>query len=415
MRISNIIIAFILLISSACVYGAQNAKITVDKEGSYYYWFTYSDINGKAVTTTPAPFSDKKTTVELPLVKDAVPKCKLFVLNETTGNEAVLDITPKAGAAVKFDLKASSFDRVRRVEVLVTSIADKAPVAACVVKLGAGKDQQVETLDPSALGVARFEDAHSGTVKVSVEYGEGKTSSQDVDIPLERDDRVPRIEVPVVGQVDTVNAPVSSAKTEEKAKEPVNSFINFPMAVVGMVLFGLILWGAVRMMSNRGAGFRQVMQKVGVDLPGEPEPVGLQAQTAQVAPVDPTVCAFCGGKKDAVTGTCACSLGGAAPSATPSAGSGPRLIATQGAYMGSIFQIDGTMVIGRDESNPIPLPLDTTVSRKHAAITNAGGTVTVADQGSSNGTFVNGVKITEQVLKPGDEVQIGSSRFRFEA
>src|SRR5665647_944054 len=77
-RFALIIIA-IFLVSSAAIYGAQNAKITVDKEGSYYYWFAYTGLNGKQVTTTPVSFTDKKSTIELPLVKDAVPKCTLFV------------------------------------------------------------------------------------------------------------------------------------------------------------------------------------------------------------------------------------------------------------------------------------------------------------------------------------------------
>jgi pSer/pThr/pTyr-binding forkhead associated (FHA) protein len=39
----------------------------------------------------------------------------------------------------------------------------------------------------------------------------------------------------------------------------------------------------------------------------------------------------------------------------------------------------------------------------------------VTDLGSSNGVFVNGVRIGgSQPLRSGDEVQIGNTRFRFE-
>jgi pSer/pThr/pTyr-binding forkhead associated (FHA) protein len=34
--------------------------------------------------------------------------------------------------------------------------------------------------------------------------------------------------------------------------------------------------------------------------------------------------------------------------------------------------------------------------------------------GSSNGTFVNNNRITQQPLSPGDLVQIGSTKFRYE-
>ena len=414
MRSFILVIIAIILVSSA--YGAQNAKITVDKEGSYYYWFTYSDIKGKPVTTTPVGFTDKKATIELPLVKDAVPKCVLFILNETTGNEAVLLVNTTSGKPIKFDLKAAGFDKVRRVEVLVTSAGK--PAAAAIVRLDLGdKKEHLQVLDPSAQGIVQFTDVPSGTTKVSVEYGDGKTASQDVDVPLERDDRIPRVEIPIVGQIDTVNAP-GAAKADGEAtapvKEPVNTTVNLPTAIVGLLFLGLIVYGATKLMGKRGAGFRQVMKRVGVNLPGEPEPESVPLQSTSAAPVDPTICPFCGGKKDPATGACACTVGAGAAASAPIAGSGPRLIATQGAYAGAIYQLDGTMIAGRDESNPIAFPQDTTVSRKHARIVSAGGTVTITDEGSSNGTFVNGVKITEQALNPGDEVQIGNTRLRYE-
>ncbi len=413
LRYFILIIIALILVSSA--YGAQNAKITVDKAGSYYYWFTYNDVKGKPVTTTPAGFGDKKATIELPLVKDAVPKCTLYVLSETTGNEAVLPVNAKPGQPIKFELKASSFDKVRRVEVLVTSASDRTPAAAAVVKmdLGDGKEH-LQVLDPSAEGIVQFTDVPSGTAKVIVQYGDGKTTSQDVDIPSEREDRVPRVEIPVAGQIDTIKATeAQKAEGQAPAKESVNVGVNLPTAVVGLMLLGLIVFGAIKLMGGRGAGLRQAMKSVGVNLPGEPEPEPVPLQATPAAPVDPTVCPFCGGKKDPVTGACACTVDGASVS-IPSAGSGPRLVATQGIYAGSIYQLDGTVIVGREESNPIAFPQDNTVSRKHARIVCAGGTVTITDEGSSNGTFVNGVKITEQALDPGDEVQIGSTRLRFE-
>ena len=102
----------------------------------------------------------------------------------------------------------------------------------------------------------------------------------------------------------------------------------------------------------------------------------------------------------------------------PPVASQPRLIGTMGVYSGSIFplNINGTGVtLGRETSNTIPLNNDTTVSRRHAAIRNESGAYVVSDEGSANGVFVNGVRISgAQPLRPGDEVQIGNTRFRFE-
>ena len=44
-----------------------------------------------------------------------------------------------------------------------------------------------------------------------------------------------------------------------------------------------------------------------------------------------------------------------------------------------------------------------------------GGGYVIVDLGSTNGTRVNGVAVREQLLRNGDEVSVGSSRFRYEA
>lgn len=67
-----------------------------------------------------------------------------------------------------------------------------------------------------------------------------------------------------------------------------------------------------------------------------------------------------------------------------------------------------TFSIGRDASNPIILN-DNFVSRRHAElIISDNGQVMIKDLGSSNGTFVNGNRISECYIKPGDIVKCAS-------
>jgi pSer/pThr/pTyr-binding forkhead associated (FHA) protein len=84
-----------------------------------------------------------------------------------------------------------------------------------------------------------------------------------------------------------------------------------------------------------------------------------------------------------------------------------------------VFPIAGSVAdIGRDAANMIALPNDTNSSRRHATISINGSEYSVVDNSSSNGTFLNGVRIPANVpqpLRPGDEVQIGMTRFRFDA
>jgi pSer/pThr/pTyr-binding forkhead associated (FHA) protein len=72
--------------------------------------------------------------------------------------------------------------------------------------------------------------------------------------------------------------------------------------------------------------------------------------------------------------------------------------------------------IGREATNTVSLSNDNTVSRRHASIEQSGGSYVIRDEGSSNGVYVNGVKISGmQPIHSGDEIQIGNTRFRFEA
>lgn len=74
------------------------------------------------------------------------------------------------------------------------------------------------------------------------------------------------------------------------------------------------------------------------------------------------------------------------------------------------------VVIGREEGCDLALP-DELVSRRHLALTGLpDGTVTVEDLGSSNGTFVDGVRIGQPVvLRGGEEVRLGSTALRVRA
>lgn len=83
-----------------------------------------------------------------------------------------------------------------------------------------------------------------------------------------------------------------------------------------------------------------------------------------------------------------------------------------GPYSGQTFKLkDGANNIGRVEGD-IVLGMDQTVSRKHCSIERAATGLMIADAGSTNGTFVNGVRLAAQSpLFAGDSVTIGGSTF----
>lgn len=68
--------------------------------------------------------------------------------------------------------------------------------------------------------------------------------------------------------------------------------------------------------------------------------------------------------------------------------------------------------IGRDPSNDVVLP-DAMVSRRHAVIEFRGSQFYVRDCNSSNGSLVNGDRVSERNLRDGDLLAIGTARLLF--
>ncbi|MCA9491572.1 MAG: FHA domain-containing protein, partial [Myxococcales bacterium] len=69
--------------------------------------------------------------------------------------------------------------------------------------------------------------------------------------------------------------------------------------------------------------------------------------------------------------------------------------------------------VGAAPSNQVVLP-DPTVSRFHFEITRGALGLRVVDVGSTNGTFVNGVRVFDAVLEDGAELRAGDTRLRVE-
>jgi pSer/pThr/pTyr-binding forkhead associated (FHA) protein len=228
-----------------------------------------------------------------------------------------------------------------------------------------------------------------------------------------------------------------------------------------------IQFGRVTLGYNEKAsatGMRRPVDSIPLAEFGAPplQPVGSVA-----IPQGGSVCEFCAQVRDPATGACACSVGAdgayaqpngygydqppaggyAAPAGygapdpygTPAYGApqdpayaatmmapGPggygmatgaaQLVAIDGPHTGQVFPLQGMEAgIGREPSQEIAISADGTASRRHARVYQMNGSWVLRDEGSSNGTWVNGVRIQEQPLFPGDVVRIGNTQFRFEA
>src|SRR2546423_8825776 len=62
-------------------------------------------------------------------------------------------------------------------------------------------------------------------------------------------------------------------------------------------------------------------------------------------------------------------------------------------------------VIGRREDCDLRIPLGE-ISRKHCRLIKEDGTLRLEDLGSSNGTYLNGKRVQEAAIEPGDSLQV---------
>ncbi|MGA2490403.1 MAG: FHA domain-containing protein [Anaerolineales bacterium] len=85
-----------------------------------------------------------------------------------------------------------------------------------------------------------------------------------------------------------------------------------------------------------------------------------------------------------------------------------QFVMRSGPTVGKVYPLEAQeLSIGRDDANRIVIN-DAEVSRRHARMELRGSAYVIQDLGSTNGTFVNGTRLSGiQVLNPGDTVTLG--------
>jgi hypothetical protein len=404
---------------------------------------------------TPKTVQDKAELSVPPAAKSVT----IYVLDPKSGYAARRTVDVKTAEEQSF--ASPDFRLLQKVRVVVTGKGDK-PVAQAMVSLtDGGKNSQRKVVTAASQGVAEFDFVGTGRGSLTVTPEGGTATTKEVTIDVPRGEPVQTIPVSLPEVTATVEPPAGSEAAAEPgsattspgtaATAPAQPAVQgtppgtpLPQApssggsggmIISWIFFLALLAGGYYYFKKQGITVDQLIKKLGVQpdtvVHGGGSLAGANLASGMPAPgpppppppvvADPNQCQFCGQMKDP-SGGCACTVtrGGAAPAANgfgPTAtplGTGPRLVGMQGTYMGHVFPIHGTVVLGRDASNPVPLDRDTTASRRHAQITADGGVYRIQDLGSSNGTYVNGAKVTEQALTPGDEVSVGGTRFRFE-
>ena len=77
---------------------------------------------------------------------------------------------------------------------------------------------------------------------------------------------------------------------------------------------------------------------------------------------------------------------------------------------GTIILLENDVVFGRAADSDVPLTSDATVSGRHAPVFRRDGSSYLEDLGSTNGTYVNGHRVSAPTpMHRGDSLQVGST------
>jgi hypothetical protein len=102
----------------------------------------------------------------------------------------------------------------------------------------------------------------------------------------------------------------------------------------------------------------------------------------------------------------------------PPAGELGRLVVLKSPALeeGDVLTVDSSpLTVGRGANNDVAISGDEYASTRHARFEPRRDGIWIEDIGSTNGTFVNGIRLTrDRRLTPGDVVRIGETDLRFE-
>lgn len=93
----------------------------------------------------------------------------------------------------------------------------------------------------------------------------------------------------------------------------------------------------------------------------------------------------------------------------------PRIIILSEIMRGKTFELTESLyIIGRNEGVDVVIP-DGTISTDHCELIEDGDSYIARDKNSTNGTRINGIRITEQRLCNGDILQVGGIEILYDS
>jgi hypothetical protein len=426
-----------VLCMAASAAAQTSLTLNFPDRSTKYVWV--QDGYPTSLPANPQAVESMQTQVSVPA---STPGARVFVWDKLNGIVAQRQVsTLKADT---WDVQSSDFKDIAEVKVGVQYGGN--PVASASVALTDGDRTQTQVLDSSAAGVLTFDIVKMGKVGAAVQYRSNGTMATPVNQSFDLSApkvAVPNLTVAVPGPVETVRAQTpgadggpagaavppplngTSAVPVQPGKDTVSSSPIGSLVVVVIVLVCIAAGGYTFLMwvKKNPDKAKATFEQMGIQVP-KPQDADANAGVPNVplqapAPPQPVQKIMLGDAgPDPLAGSPTPFVAPAGAISTTPYGGGPAVAAFPQlrSASGDVIPIsDAPLVVGRDAGLGLSLVGESTVSRRHAEVVQRGGAAYVKDLGSTNGTFVNGSKVQGEVaLRPGDEVQFGAIRFRYE-
>lgn len=369
---------------------AAATELTLPGDGPYRVW---TDTNPNSAPTDVIDPKEPKVSVES--------KGWIMVEDTEAGTLFAQKVAPETPER---EINPNEFQSVAKTTVRVTHLGK--PVSAMSVIATQKSTSLRAMITPSDKGEVTFYGLRIGELTVRLEgRSKGEPISPAIEQRFTLSPKLGPLEISVAQEVDTVGAsepaeskPEIPASTVPEQGNPIGRAI---MGLLFLAITAALVLYAYRWVKSNPTQVDQVLKKAGIEIPKDgagtapddpdaPDPIAAAASQPPsqiILPPDP---------------------GLVSASATVFS---PRFVDE----LGQVLELpEGIHQVTREPGSPISIS-DPSISRAHARVSVQNGTVSVLDEGSTNGTFVNGNRIeAETQLQPGDTVQFGTKRFRLE-
>ncbi len=402
----------VALLLCACLVAWGQNLVTFTLETPSETGYSYAVM--PAGTSVPTWIDTKSTKTEIAAPSD-VNGAYLWVRNtarNTLAKKSIIELVKTKS----WKPDAKEFNR--RAEVMVHLQPESGIVDAGMLRVqGKGVDIDIFVTASEKNKITLYDTPVSTNLNISFEFeSNGAKETVKAGVAEDSDAKEPVVlAIPAKFESETAE-PTPGASGETPAKEgapedkpapaPKNPLASFFQMLVGLAIVGGLGYLGYWYYKNNTKVVETVLNQAGVNTSSNPDPTG--AMPVQ-EPVKRDLQKI--QLPDGDAGITTPVVGAAAGSLSSALVRNPRLVTASGDV---VMLNPGVKTVGREGAD-LTLAGESSVSRQHASLTRDGDTITLTDLGSTNGTYLNGTKITTpSVLKPGDTIQFGAVAYRYE-